>query len=481
MRVWIFSTLGCMLCDRKIRSELVRDTVSEVMGHVDHTSIPAVDDRWNLVQRIVSSRHLVKAPQLREILLYISRRSLTENVAAISEQEIGCKALGRRPDFNPNEDNIVRVQVRHLRRKLEEYFASEGVAEPLLMTIPKGGYVPRFEPRVECIGAEEATALPPAGHAAARTGTRVGWRFVALAVFLALLGFSAALAWKRPAMLRSASATIAQAGRADSVWSRIFAPGQKTDIVLADSCLVAVQDILDTDVPLSDYLSKAYPDKLIQTVPDPKLRAALQLLAARQYTSLGDASLASKLMEISRRYTAQTNIRYSRFLSVREFKTGNFILIGSRRGIPFEELFEPQLNFSMEQDRARHVYLVRNRAPHAGEPHTFESSVAKDGDTYADIALLPNLAGTGSVLILSGIDMAGTEAAGELVASPEFSELLVKMLGPRTGPAPPSYIEMLMQAKVVAGATQSPKIVAYRLVPGRSLSAGPSTGGADIE
>ncbi len=443
--------------------------------------MPAVEDCWNLVQRIVCSRHLVKAPQLREILLYISRRSLTENAAAISEQEIGCKALGRRADFNSNEDNIVRVQVRHLRRKLEEYFASEGAAEPLLMTIPKGGYVPRFEPRVETVEVEAATAPPPAVDAVARAGARVGWRFVALAVLLALLGFSAALAWKQPAMLRSASALVAQAGRADPLWSRIFSPGQKTDIVLADSCLVAVQDILDTDIPLSDYLTKAYPDKLIQSVPDQKLRAALQLIAARQYTSLGDASLASKLIETSRRYTAQANIRYSRFLSVREFKSGNFILIGSRRGIPWEQLFEPQLNFAMEEDRARHVYLFRNKAPHADELTTYQPSETLDCYTYADIALLPNLAGTGSVLILSGIDMAGTEAAGELLASSEFSDLLVKMLGPRSGPAPASYIEMLMQAKVVAGATQSPKIVAYRLLPGRSLSAATSTGGADIE
>ncbi len=457
----------------------MRDTVSEVTDHVEQAGMPAVDDCWNLVQRIVSSRHLVKAPQLREILLYISRRSLAENPAAISEQEIGCKALGRRPDFNPNEDNIVRVQVRHLRRKLDEYFASEGAAEPLLMTIPKGGYVPRFEPRVESAEAQAAAAPSSAGDSAARTGAHVGWRFVALAVLLAVLGFSAALAWKRPAMLRSMPAAITQAGRADPLWSRIFAPGQKTDIILADSCLVAVQDILDTDIPLSDYLTKAYPDKLIQSVPDQKLRAALQLIATRQYTSLGDASLASKLMETSRRYTAQSNIRYSRFLSVREFKTGNFILVGSRRGIPWEQLFEPQLNFSMEEDRARHVYLFRNKAPQADEPSTFQPSHATDSDTYADIALLPNLGGTGSVLILSGLDMAGTEAAGELVASPEFSDLLTKMLGPRGGPEPPPYIEMLMQAKVVAGATQSPKIVAYRLLPGRSLSAAPSTGGAD--
>src|SRR5580704_9992579 len=79
------------------------------------SGISVEDERWTLVQRILASRHFQKAPQLREILLYLSRRTLEDNPGTISEHDIGCNVLGRRPDFNSNEDNIVRVQVRHLR------------------------------------------------------------------------------------------------------------------------------------------------------------------------------------------------------------------------------------------------------------------------------------------------------------------------------------------------------------------------------
>ena len=85
----------------------------------DHLAL-AEDDRWALVQRIVASQCFIKAPQLRDILLYLTRRALEDNPSGISEHELGCNVLGRRPDFNPNEDNIVRVQVRHLRKKLED-------------------------------------------------------------------------------------------------------------------------------------------------------------------------------------------------------------------------------------------------------------------------------------------------------------------------------------------------------------------------
>src|ERR1700722_2803217 len=102
------------------------------------------DQRWLLAQRIATSQHLAKATQLREILLYIVRRTLTSHAVAIREQEIACNVLGRRGDFNPSDDNIVRVQVGHLRKKLESYFAAEGLEESIELNIPRGTYVPQF-------------------------------------------------------------------------------------------------------------------------------------------------------------------------------------------------------------------------------------------------------------------------------------------------------------------------------------------------
>jgi len=431
--------------------------VNEGTAREADDSTPEERERWDLIQRIISSRHFVKAPQLREILLYIARRSLAEDALALSEQEIGCHALGRRSDFRPNEDNIVRVQVRHLRRKLEEYFATEGSAESIVVTIPKGGYLAHFEPRPVTDDAESAPAEDPRAPLA---GRRTYWRSPALWVLLGLSGFSAVLVWRWPSLLASPPAAVAQKSPADPLWSKVFVPRQKTEIVLADSCLVAVQDILDKDISLQDFVSGSYPGALIESVPDPQLRAALRLIAARQYTTLGDAAIASKLIDIGRRYNAEPEIRYSRFLSVREFKTGNFVLVGSRRGIGWERLFEPQLNFAMEEDRAARKYFFRNKSPAAGEPPAYRPESDGYSDTYADIALLPNLGANGYVLILAGIDMAGTEAAGELVAGQQFPDLFRKLLAQRG-----SSIEVLLQARSVAGTTQLPKVVAYRPLP----------------
>jgi hypothetical protein len=436
--------------------------LSERLKHAEHPA--ASDERWALVQRIAASRHLLKAPQLREILLYISHRSLEENASAITEQEIGCKVLGRRPDFNPNEDNIVRAQVRHLRRKLDEYFNSDGLDEPLILTIPKGAYLPHFEARPVRAGDEPATA-PPSGPPPAAKAAWPRLSTVLLSLLAAALAVLSLLLWSRKDRpLRTATTAERQAPPAGPFWSRIFPSGGETSIVVADTCLVIIQDILDVDIPLSEYLRGGYPEKLIQSVSNRQLRAALRLISARQYTSLGDTNVASKLLELSRRYGARTNLRYSRDLSLRQFKTGNFILIGSRRGMPWEQLFEPQLNFALEEDHATRKYRFRNKAPLPGERAVYGlSGAGSSEDTYADVALLPNPGGNGSVLILSGIDMAATEAAGELITGSDFQGVLGRLLKSRPGQQTASRIEILLQAKAMAGTAEDCKIVASRV------------------
>jgi len=443
--------------------------LSELL-HRQPESLPSFeeDERWALVQRVAASRHFVRAPQLREILVYISRRVLADHAVSIGEQEIGSKVLGRRADFSPNDDNIVRVQVRHLRKKLEDYFSTDGAEEPLVLTIPKGAYIPHFELRPQRPAPERLSLSPAAGlpHAPKATPSRTVAALVALLLVGALL---ASVVWWRQ---RGASRNVAEeapVAHEDALWSKIFTARRQTSIVAADTNLVMIQDILDVDIPLQEYLNGGYPEELLRNVSDRKLQAALRLISTRQYTSLGDEIIAAKLLELSHRYGAQANLRYSRHISVREFKIGNFVLIGSRRGIPWEQLFESQLNFSLEEDQATHRYHLRNKSPLPGERQVYgaSSGATANQDTYADIALLPNLAGTGYVLLLAGIDMPATEAAGELVTQPDFGATLTKLLNSKAGQPPASYFEFLLEAKATGGTGGGGKIVSFRRIEGQ--------------
>src|SRR5215469_2208802 len=105
------------------------------------------DPRWQLAQRIVASKSFAKSSLLSRFLLYVCDRTLNGKTEEISEQQIGVHVFGRRPQYNPAEDNIVRNYARQLRQRLDAYFEEEGKAEDLRLTIPRGTYVPTFVQR----------------------------------------------------------------------------------------------------------------------------------------------------------------------------------------------------------------------------------------------------------------------------------------------------------------------------------------------
>src|SRR5271157_1568224 len=106
------------------------------------------NDHWELASRVADTPRFRRSPRLREFLLYACDRALRGQYDELHEQQIGCHVFGRRPGYNPSEDNIVRVEARRLRARLEDHFASEGKDEPVLIAIPKGSYLPVFVPRV---------------------------------------------------------------------------------------------------------------------------------------------------------------------------------------------------------------------------------------------------------------------------------------------------------------------------------------------
>ena len=425
---------------------------------------PENRDRWALVLRVAANPHFTKAPQLRDILLYICQRALAEPSAPIKEHEIGCNALGRKSDFNPHDDNIVRVQISHLRKKLSEHFATEGKDEKFRIVVPKGAYVPRFELNAEPAPLIPVVATVPAVPAAPAKSRPSPWILV-LAVSSVLLTFACLFLILRPASSRTAAQPSGTPpSQRDPFWSRLFGSGQPAGVVVTDTCLVMLQDILHTDIKLSDYVSRQYPETLLSLAPDKDSRSALQLIAARQYTSLADINVASRLQDVSRQYGDNSaRIRYARNLNIRDFKTENFVIIGSRRGAPWVQLFESGLNFSLEEEKATHHFYFHNKAPKPGEQADYVPSESGGAtETYADIALLPNLSNTGTVLILSGLSMESSEAAGELVTAKDFSKTLAQLIGPQA--VRERYFELLLETRAVGGAVRNSRILTYRMI-----------------
>ena len=136
------------------------------------------DAHWLLVQRIVASDGFRRSRLLSAFLLDVCERQLLGRPDEITEQQVGVRVFGRPVDYDPGQDNIVRKYARLVRRRLADFFMTEGAMERTRIEIPRGTYRPRFTPTGAARFVLPAMhILPPApvavGSAALVTGCEV--------------------------------------------------------------------------------------------------------------------------------------------------------------------------------------------------------------------------------------------------------------------------------------------------------------------
>jgi len=128
--------------------------------HPKKAPTEAERQRGELVRRVASSATFEKSPRLRAFFLHVCRCAIEDKSDEATEQQIGIYVYGRQPSYNSNDDNIVRSQARQLRMKLEHHFVNAGKDEPVVITIPKGQYLPVFETRFKEPQKQPAMLVP---------------------------------------------------------------------------------------------------------------------------------------------------------------------------------------------------------------------------------------------------------------------------------------------------------------------------------
>jgi hypothetical protein len=100
------------------------------------------------LDRILASAEFVRSRRLSDFLTYVVEGSLEDGAVAPKGYTIAIEALGRPAAFDPEHDAIVRVTASRLRVALARYYSAEGGGDPIVIKVPRGGYVPAIS-RVE--------------------------------------------------------------------------------------------------------------------------------------------------------------------------------------------------------------------------------------------------------------------------------------------------------------------------------------------
>src|SRR5215469_859102 len=101
---------------------------------------PAREESLDELERLLQSRVLHGSETLKAFLRYVVLESVNNQEGHLKEYTIAAEVFGRNSDYDPRNDSIVRVQAGRLRSKIQEYYATEGKHDKVLIDLPKGHY-----------------------------------------------------------------------------------------------------------------------------------------------------------------------------------------------------------------------------------------------------------------------------------------------------------------------------------------------------
>jgi hypothetical protein len=408
------------------------------------------DIRWDLVQRVIESPHLVGSARLRDFLLHVTACAIRETPEDATEQQIGIQVFQRPPGFNSSEDSIVRSQARLLRHKLAAYFNAEGAPEPLVIEIPKGHYLPVFLPRVEFVreppvesSIKIKTTLAPIHVEETKEillseparGDKVerqrGWLTLAGVGFALLLCLSLGVAfrWQRQA---------AVAKPLKQLWAP-FLVGDPPLVIYSNALFVG-----DAKSGMRYAASDGSDEHSGELVDN--------------YTGIGELISVHELTKMFDSRHAEFLLKRSPLVTWDEARSRNLIFIGSVAENGSLKLLPSMQDFTL-MATADAAGIV-NHHPRSGEPQVYlrpEHPLTKD---YAVVALLPGIQPDHKMFVFSGLTTLGTQAAIEYALEPGTAAELMRQV---SFDKKVHNFEALLEVNIRGGVPLQPRLVSVRV------------------
>jgi hypothetical protein len=413
----------------------------------------ARDQRSQQIDRLINSHSLRGSESLCKLLRYLAERSPDHppdhHVATVKEYQIATEVFGRSAGFDPQADSTVRVQAGRLRVKLAEYYATEGIDDPIIVELPKGSYVLSFRTRAASVSSPHAADASHAErehkHSAVEPSNR-SWAItvLVLSVLLAasLVG-SAALLATRAKGTASVKEPVPLAYQI--FWDRFVTAPEPPWVIFSNANFVG-----------RPQTNMRYFN------PSTDSREAI----LDHYTGVGEVLAIHELDRVFGLLNRQLRVKRGALFSLDDVRNNDLIFIGS----PAENLTLLEIPGTQEfvfqrvnsGPRMGDMEVI-NVHPAVGESQAFlarpsSQSVTED---YAIVGLKPGLDPAHSMLILAGTTTVGTQAAAEYVCRQDSLAELLQRLGVST-PGELKPFEALLRAKVTHGVPVKTDLLAVR-------------------
>lgn len=383
------------------------------------------------------------------------------------ERTIGIEVFGRKADYDTNADPIVRVTATELRKKLAQYYYSDGRHDEILIELPLGSYLPKIRRVLPAEIESEVTmeidahsprtvkaSKPPEGNGhhspvepaspattlSPEESTREEAPSTATVTDSVVPGLDEKAPWKKIAvaltvvlLLSWLGIFLSWQGRRNSSTLRFWGsfPG-------SDQTVAVVMPVISN----LDQTRSARPSAVSVA---PNLSIEDTTIAARVAAQLEKAEV--KYWLLSSETTGFDQLRTSPAVLIGALD--NIWTLRLTKDLPF--IFE-----QTEDDRTGRITerrdgkVVRSWSVDISTPH---QRITQD---YGVVARYRSPLTGQSVVVIAGISSQGTQAAGEMLTTPEYLRTALEHVGQAKN------FELVIQTEAIDGRAGPPHVVAYR-------------------
>jgi len=438
------------------------------------------------LEAVLLSQTFARADQLKCFLKYVCEVEMSGRGHELTEYSIGIEGLGRPDSFSPGEDSVVRTRAFALRKKLQEFYEHEQPDAVLRIELLKGSYCPHFvenRHQLEAKGAE--ASLEPLVHEPVEPSTVSeealssevrglrNWResrWLSFGAGVVVAGLLAGVVfWSTKDRPVEGSMSPGPKPIVSEAWGPLLAPNADVLLCVANPPTFSVlpgpfsppppQAPLVGERPLPrqlyDLYATRYPGR-----PD------LSLTVTTNATYWGDvlgALTASKTLSSG---GISPQLFPEMVTTMPTLRHRNVILIGAPAYSPavahFLEDCPLQVNYldaivgpATEQSPAARYALKRDQRQRLTE--VFGLITVLSGESSIDRQ--------DRILIFSGVNSAGAQAAAEFFSSPErLLELKNELKKDGFDTFPPSY-QVVVRAETDDSILLSFRYETYRVIP----------------
>ncbi len=356
------------------------------------------------MERVLASPLFRESPVQQRLLRYLGEQTLAGAAAGLKEYSIGSAVFGRRDDFDPRTDSIVRVQAGVLRKKLTAYYDEFGAQDPWTIELPRGHYVLSFTSRV----------VPPVSRPGEVRRHPI-WPYVAAGVVAGAIVTGLAITTVFRQATPPPSASVASADWANHpLWKGFFEPRTPVKLVIGAPFLVNVDGLLlrDVDVNTPEDIARSANVRHFE-----QERHAVSN-AVEIYTGMGEAEGASLLTRFFMRFGIDLPMIRNNQTRWQDLSAGNVIFLASLRFRTLGRELDRPSDFQFITTPGRQSSL-KNLRPKPGEAAVYQCSLSNStrasGRDFALVTVWPSTFPGRRVMFIGGVSTWGTAAAAAYI------------------------------------------------------------------